>query len=57
MIRDHFVHLVVLAAILAAFLGTLFRDDPRSRARLAAKLFAALAGGAVAAGWLLLLVR
>lgn len=56
-LTDHAVLMAVFALHVAAFLGTLWRDTPRERARLAARLFAALFGGGLAIAWLLFLVQ
>jgi hypothetical protein len=57
LLRDHFVLLVWLAALLSAFLALLWREDARSRPRFFLKTFAALVGGSILAAWLLSAVR
>lgn len=53
-LADHFPLLLLLAALLAAFLALLWRDAPRERLSFFVRVFLALSAGAVAAGWLLL---
>lgn len=50
-LRDHFPLMLLLAAIVSAFLSLLFRDRWPERRRLFVRLFTGLAGGAVVAGW------
>jgi hypothetical protein len=56
-LKDHFVLLVWLAALLSAFLALLWRDDARSRQAFFLKTLGALVGGSVLAAWLLSAVR
>lgn len=49
---DHFPLLVLLAALLAAFLALLWKDDPREGRRFFLEAFLGLVGGAVALGYL-----
>jgi hypothetical protein len=53
LLRDHFLLLVWLAALLAAFLALLWREDARTRPRFFLKTFGALVGGSVLAAWAL----
>ncbi len=53
LLRDHFVLLVWLAALLSAFLALLWKDDPRARGSFFLKTFGALVGGSVLAAWLI----
>lgn len=56
MIRDHFPLMVLLAALISAFLALLWRDSARERFRLFARTLLILVGGSVAAAWLMYLV-
>jgi acyl-CoA synthetase (NDP forming) len=50
-LTDHIVLMSVYAAILAAFLGLLWRDTPRERVRLGTRIFAALMVTGLAVAW------
>jgi membrane-associated PAP2 superfamily phosphatase len=50
---DHFLLLVVQAALIAVFFAFLWKRDGRERLRYLLKVFAALVLGAVALGWLM----
>ena len=52
-LTDHFVVLVALATLIAAFLSLLWKDDAPARRRLFARIWLGLVGGAIAAAWLL----
>jgi hypothetical protein len=53
LLTDHFVVLVALATLIAAFLSLLWKDDARARRRLFVRIWLGLVGGALAAAWLL----
>lgn len=53
-LTDHFPLLVLLAAIVSAFLALLWRETPTERRRFFLRVFLALVGSSVAIGWLLL---
>ncbi len=53
LLRDHFLLLVWLAALLSAFLALLWKDEPRARGRFFLEAFGALVGGSVPVAWLL----
>ncbi|MCE7960819.1 MAG: hypothetical protein DYH06_23210 [Acidobacteria bacterium ACB2] len=53
-LADHFLLLVLLAAIVSTFLALLWRDGAADRRRLFGRVFLALVGSAVAIGWVLL---
>ena len=50
---SHLGVLLLFAACVAVVFGTLLRDDVPGAARLAGRIFAALAGGAYLLGWIL----
>lgn len=50
---DHFMLLVVQAALIAVFFAFLWKRDAAERLRYLIKVFAALVLGAVALGWLM----
>ena len=50
---DHFLIMTIYALLVSAFFGLLWRNDPRSRARLFLKIFAALMVGGLALAWLM----
>ncbi|MGA7993066.1 MAG: hypothetical protein WCC53_16685 [Thermoanaerobaculia bacterium] len=52
-LRDHFLLLVWLAALLSAFLALLWKDEPRARRMFFAGTFLALVGCSALAAWLL----
>jgi hypothetical protein len=49
----HFLLTVLYAACVAAFFGTMLRDDWKSGLRLGGSLFGLMAGGVFVAGWLM----
>lgn len=51
LLRDHFVLMTFLAALIAAFLSFLWRDSARERRKFFLTLLFALLGGAIALGW------
>lgn len=53
---SHLGMLLLLAALMAPVFAALHRDDFSTGRAFAVRLFAILAGGAVALGWLLYLV-
>jgi hypothetical protein len=53
LLKDHFLLLVWLAALLAGFLALLWREDARTRPKFFLKIFGALVGGSVLAAWAL----
>jgi hypothetical protein len=53
LLRDHFLLLVWLAALLSAFLALLWKDEPRARGRFFLEAFGALVAGSVLVAWLL----
>jgi hypothetical protein len=55
-LADHFLHVVVLGTILSAFFALLWRDGPRERRRLFARMWAAIVGGSLAVAWAMSLV-
>ena len=57
LLHDHFLLLVWLAALFAAFLSLLWKEDARSRKRFFLMTVSALVGGSVLAAWLLAAVR
>jgi hypothetical protein len=57
LLTDHFPLLVLHASLVSAFLALLWRDTARERWRFFARTELLLVGGAVAVGWLMLLVR
>lgn len=50
---DHFALLLLDALLIAVFFAFLWKRDGKERWRYFWKVFAALAGGAVVAGWLM----
>ena len=53
----HFGVMVLFAACVSIVFGTLLREETRDQVRLAVRIFGALVVGAVAFGWLMLLIR
>ena len=49
----HLGLMVLFAFFVSIVFATLMRDDPREQLRLGLRLFGAMIGGAVLAGWLL----
>jgi len=52
-LTDHAVLMALHAALLAAFLALLWREEPRAAARFFAGVFLALMGGGLLVAWLL----
>ena len=50
---SHFGLMVLFALFVSVVFGTLMRDEPREQLVLGLRLFGALVGGGVLAGWLL----
>lgn len=50
---SHLGTMVFFAACVSVVFATLLRDAPAAQVRTAARIFAALVGGALAIGWLL----
>jgi hypothetical protein len=50
---SHLGVMLLFAACVSAVFGTLLRDAPREQLTLAGRIFAALAAGAYALGWLM----
>ena len=53
---DHFLHVVVLATILAAFFALLWREGTRARRRFLVWMWFAIVGGSLATAWAMSLV-
>jgi hypothetical protein len=53
LLSDHFLLLVLLSALLAAFFALLWKDDPADGRRFFLKALLGLVGGAVTLGFLL----
>ena len=53
LLLDHLPLMALLAALVSAFLALLWRDGAAARRRSFLRLFTALVGGAIAAGWLM----
>jgi len=49
----HFGIMVLFALFVSVVFGALMRDEPRAQIALGLRLFGALVGGGVLAGWLL----
>jgi hypothetical protein len=49
----HLGVMILFAACVSTVFGTLLRDDGREQFKLGARIFAALAAGAYATGWLM----
>ena len=47
--------MLLLAALISAFLALLWRETPRERWRFFGRVLLALVGGAIALGWLMYL--
>ena len=54
--KDHLLLMVVYAAALSIFFGTLSKDTMKARKRQTAVIFGGLVGGALLAGWLMALI-
>ena len=52
----HFLHVVVLGTILAAFFALLWREGTRARRRFFVRMWSAIVGGSLAAAWAMSLV-
>jgi hypothetical protein len=52
-VTSHFGLMVLFALFVSVVFGTLMRDEPREQLALGLRLFGALVGGGVLAGWLL----
>ena len=50
---SHLGLMVLFALFVSVVFGTLMRDEPREQLALGLRLFGALVGGGVLAGWLL----
>jgi hypothetical protein len=53
---SHLGVLVLFAACVSIVFGTLLRPESRDQIRLAARIFAALVGGAYVLGWIMYVV-
>jgi len=52
----HLGVLILFAACVSTVFGTLLRDEPRDQIGLGLRIFAGLAGGAVALGWIMYVI-
>jgi hypothetical protein len=50
---SHFGAMVLFALFVSVVFGALMRDNPREQVALGLRLFGALVGGGILAGWLL----
>jgi hypothetical protein len=52
-IRSHLLALLVFSGLISSVFAVLLRDDPRSRARFGARVFASFVLSALVLGWLM----
>lgn len=53
MIRSHLLALLLFSGLVSSVFAVLLRDEPRSRARFGARVFASFVLAALALGWLM----